>query len=194
MTYPAKHTRGFTLIEVLIVIAIIGILSTMILANVSQAQNEARASRTVRHFQEIEKALRLWGNNENRDEWWSETELNNRFGIAAPPTISDLRSASDFSRHLPSTPTPPIGDAYYYDYEDGDELTVTCPSDPNEKGHGVNIVIRNANLQLFDEVNRMIDGDESSAPGDPGECGRLRAINTAGLNVIIYTMSRRASF
>ncbi len=49
--------KGFTIIELLIVIAIIGILATLVLRSVSGAQAKARTSKAERELQLIDKAI-----------------------------------------------------------------------------------------------------------------------------------------
>jgi general secretion pathway protein G len=54
--------RGFTLIEILIVVAIIGILSTLVLVGLSNARPGARDSRRLSDLQGIRNALELFNN------------------------------------------------------------------------------------------------------------------------------------
>ncbi len=50
-------SRGFTIIELLVVVAIIGILATVVLTNFKGAQTRARISRAESALQNIEKAI-----------------------------------------------------------------------------------------------------------------------------------------
>ncbi len=51
------NKRGFTIIELLIVIAIIGILATLVLTNFQGAQAKARTSKAEHDLQLVEKAV-----------------------------------------------------------------------------------------------------------------------------------------
>lgn len=55
-----SHSSGFTLLELLIVIAIIGILAAVVLASLSSSRVKARDTQRVAQLKEIEKALALY--------------------------------------------------------------------------------------------------------------------------------------
>lgn len=60
--YTKQKTRGFTLMEMLLVIAIIGILSSITLANLGGARGKARDSERVTEVGQIALALSLYYN------------------------------------------------------------------------------------------------------------------------------------
>ena len=57
-----KHSfkQGFTLIEMLVVISIIGILSSIILASITSARQRARDTERIIQIKEIQKAVELY--------------------------------------------------------------------------------------------------------------------------------------
>ncbi len=52
-----RRAHGFTLVELLIVIAILGVLASLILANMSGAREPARAAPPKRGRRQLKKAL-----------------------------------------------------------------------------------------------------------------------------------------
>lgn len=55
-----KNKKAFTLIELLIVIAIIGILASLIIANLSTARARARDAQRKAHFSQLQSALEMY--------------------------------------------------------------------------------------------------------------------------------------
>lgn len=54
------YKRGFTLVELLIVIAIIGVLSTVVLSSLTNAKAKSRDTRRLADLQQIHNALELY--------------------------------------------------------------------------------------------------------------------------------------
>ena len=54
--------KGFTLIELLVVISLIGILATLVIANMNSARERARDAQRKSDFRSIQTALRLYYN------------------------------------------------------------------------------------------------------------------------------------
>lgn len=57
-----KRNRGFTLIEVMVVITIVGLLASVVLAAMTTARAKARDTTRVQMVKEIQKALELYRN------------------------------------------------------------------------------------------------------------------------------------
>ena len=55
-----KNSSGFTLVELLVTIAIIGILSAVVLTSMSGARNQAKDGRRVSDIKQIQLALELY--------------------------------------------------------------------------------------------------------------------------------------
>lgn len=62
LCYNKPMRKGFTLIEMLIVIAIIGILASMVLVGLGPVQRQGRDSRRISDLRQVQNALELYYN------------------------------------------------------------------------------------------------------------------------------------
>ena len=113
-TVLKNSKKGFSLVEILIVIAIIGILSSVILASLTVARQKSRDAKRVAEMWQIKRGLDIYF--DGAQSYPSTTPV---CSPACPrPSDDDVRlqllNQSDF---LPSTPIPPPGGAdQYYVY------------------------------------------------------------------------------
>ncbi len=112
-SYYLKNTgKGFTLIEIMVVIAIMGLLAAIITASLSSAKAKARDSRRTSDLKEIQGALEVY------------YSLNQQYPVCAFPTndvpgyiISMTCLQTALSSILPTLPRPPQypNESYTYD-------------------------------------------------------------------------------
>jgi type II secretion system protein G len=108
-----KALRAFTLIELIVVIAIIGLLSSIVMASLADTRKEALDKRRMEDLRQVKNALELYYTDHR--VYPSETDGNN--GNIA--TNATLRAAlAPYIKTLPADPRG-AGDATYYYYYDG---------------------------------------------------------------------------
>jgi type II secretion system protein G len=103
-----KNKKGFTLIELLVVIAIIGLLSTLSVVALNNARARARDARRVADIKQIQTALELYFNANNKYPTSTSAE------VASTALTDDLE---DFMSPIPTAPTPAdctTGNEYMY--------------------------------------------------------------------------------
>ena len=177
MKLSSKKFRGFTLIELLVVVSILGLLSTFVLANLSDARDRAAIARIMQDFNNIEKAFILYVDDQEFPAWPTETDLG-----APNPSVSWLILNTSFSDFMPNTPEPPEGTFYGYD---SDNDTHTCGGDVD---NGVSILLDSVPNNIITGLDQKFDG------GDGVGCGRLRATGVTTGSTVIYRISDTPNF
>jgi len=106
-----KSKLGFTLIELMVVMAIIGMLASIVLTLVSGAQRDAKDKRRIADLQQLQKALELYY--VDHQTFPKESEGANG-SIGANPTFLSL-----LGPYLKGTPGDPVNNGTFYYYYDG---------------------------------------------------------------------------
>lgn len=113
---------GFTLIELMVVIALIGILSSIVLASFSEARARNRDGKRMSDIREIQKALSLYQID------------NNKFPVPTNPTDTititgddEISTVLEEFGHISAVPVDPQYPNYSYTYEtdtEGSDFTI----------------------------------------------------------------------
>ena len=102
-----KLAQGFTLIELLVVISIIGLLATLVMANLNSARSRARDAQRKSDIKSISTAIKLYQNDQTSGD--------------APATSDDIpwtaqwKNSTTGDVYMNVVPQDPLsGQIYYY--------------------------------------------------------------------------------
>ena len=177
-----KSKRGFTLVELLLVISIIGLFSSIIISTFKQIRHKANATRICEDFKTIETALNMFMSDNNNTSWplentWHPVRLSN-------PFMSHLITSNltNFDDYLSQPPIPPEGVSEYFYDNDGDSHGMPC--DGGQPWRGVNISLQDISTTTAAYVEEMFDDN------DGWGCGKIR-ISTVPfqINYVLSTNS-----
>lgn len=107
-----RSKKGFTLIEIVVVVAIIGILATVAFGDFSHATFAARGSKVVSDMRKIESAISIY------------YQKNNIYPASKTDTLSG-NSVSLESLVVGGWPVPPVGEFTIAQDSDSSDKTIT---------------------------------------------------------------------
>lgn len=172
------NRKGFTIVELLIVIVVIGILAAITIVAYNGVQDRARATAITTGFKKIDKAFRLMAIDQDRTTWWIDNSpsLTN----ASNPKIDDIIAATTLKNYLQSAPAAPgLSTGFWWYDNDGD---VYDPAECLSATNGVNIVFTGVTQSIALQVDKSLDDGNLS-------CGKIRVNVSGGVNRIFYSLS-----
>lgn len=142
-----KNTRGFTLIELMIVIVIIGLLATLLVPRIMDRPEEARRIKAKTDIKTLEGALKLY----KLDNTFYPTTEQGLEALIKKPEISPIPKKWREGGYLEgsSLPKDPWGNPYYYTSpaSSGKEYEIiSYGADGEPGGTGKNADISSADL------------------------------------------------
>lgn len=107
--YITQRDRGFTLLELLVVVAIIGILTSVVLVSLSSARQKARDSKRVQDFRAVSTALELYRSAHGAYPPINASSYNSfQWSESANVLFEDLAQKLVDAGYLPSIPKDPV--------------------------------------------------------------------------------------
>ncbi len=133
--------QGFTLLEIMVVVVIIGLLAAMVVPSFMKNVDQAGVNRAKQDLRQIETALNLYRLDNFR---YPSTED----GLEALVSNPGDDAAPNWSQKLPKIPIDPWQSPYQYRFpgQQGDFDVFSFGADRQEGGEGVNADISNADL------------------------------------------------
>lgn len=138
----SSSAQGFTLIEIMVVVVIIGLLAAIVAPNIIGNLDTAAINRAKQDIRTIESALNLYRLDNHK--YPSSDE-----GLQALVTNPGESSAPNWKQQLRSLPKDPWQNVYLYQYPSqrgGDFDVFTYGADGQEGGEGIDADIGNWDL------------------------------------------------
>jgi type II secretion system protein G len=134
-----KLARGFTLIELLVVVSLIGILATLVLANLTGGRTRGRDTQRKSDLRQISTALRLYYN--DYGGYPASNSSGQIMGCgAAGTTLCDWNAEwmAGTTVYMPTLPKDPLPDQdYKYEADSADDsftLSSCLENESDDKG------------------------------------------------------------
>ena len=136
MNSPSGRKRGFTLVEILVVVVILGLLATLVVPRVVGRGEEAKRTATLVQIREIEQALDLF----KLDNGFYPTTEQGLQALIEKPSISPEPRRFREDGYMKKIPQDPWGGDYIYRSPgDHDEYDLfSAGPDGEEGGEGKN--------------------------------------------------------
>lgn len=138
----ASRAKGFTLIEIMVVVVILGVLGALIIPNIIGRPDEARVTAARSDIQQIGNALELY-RLDNGQYPSSDQGLNAL--VEEPAGYPEARNWSS-EGYLKRLPVDPWGEPYLYFNEDRSIEVYSFGVDRKEGGEGIDADIRLSEL------------------------------------------------
>ncbi|MBI4666537.1 MAG: type II secretion system major pseudopilin GspG [Nitrospinae bacterium] len=137
--------RGFTLIEILVVVVILGILATVIVPRIMGRPEEARMAKAKVDIKSIETALHMYKIDNGA---YPTTEMG-LLALVQKPVSGQIPNAWREGGYLPKVPKDPWGSEYVYlsPGSHGEYEIVSFGSDGEQGGEGKNADINSWEIE-----------------------------------------------
>lgn len=139
MKPPTRFNQGFTLIEIMVVIVILGVLAALIVPKVMSRPDEARIMATKQDIGAISQALKLYKLDNLR---YPTTEQGLR-ALISKPTLAPIPQNWHGNGYIEKLPKDPWGAPYQYlqpgMHGEVDILSYGADSEPGGEGNNADI-------------------------------------------------------
>ena len=144
--WTRKHERGFTFIEIMVVVAILAILAALVVPRIMGRTDDAKRTAAKVQIRNIEGALQLY---KLDNGVYPSTEQGLK-ALVEKPSVGVIPKKWKIGGYLPKLPEDPWGNPYKYLSPSpnlkGDYEIISYGTDGEVGGEGVNADIANWNL------------------------------------------------
>ena len=133
-----RHARGFTLIEILVVVVIIGILGAVIVPNLLSRPDQARITAAQTDLRQLGTALDMYRLDNHQ---YPSTEQGLDALVQRPSGFPEPKNWNP-DGYIKTLPTDPWGSPYVYERRSSDYTLFSLGADGVEGGEGTNADVR----------------------------------------------------
>lgn len=134
------HIQGFSLIELLIVIAIVGVVSALLMANFVGIRQKARDSDRKSNVRQMQSALELYFADQNiypiQDNTYGSNAWLNSTACLTSSSLTDVGNTATYMQLIPCDPGGVAswnnGNYYYFSDDGASYDLVACLENPND--------------------------------------------------------------
>ncbi|MFZ1257896.1 MAG: prepilin-type N-terminal cleavage/methylation domain-containing protein [Candidatus Saccharimonas sp.] len=164
------HQRGFTIVELLIVIVVIAVLSVITIVAFNNMRTRSQAAAIATDLRAIEKAMFMYKDAASMSTWIVDTDATAWTGTANPSISSIIATQPAMRDFMKTAPVANgLGSSTAYAYDNDLDTYNGCSA----ASSGVNIYVANAtNTDLMQAVDSAMDDGNLS-------CGRVRLVGTS---------------
>ncbi|MBQ3653588.1 MAG: type II secretion system major pseudopilin GspG [Synergistaceae bacterium] len=134
-----SHRSGFTLIEIMVVVVILGLLSALVVPNISSNVSEAQRTAARTQISQIEQALEKY----HMDNGFYPSTAQGLDALVTAPTTSPVPRRYAEGGYMKKVPEDSWGNPYVYRNNNGRITITSYGPDGEEGGEGVNADITN---------------------------------------------------
>lgn len=171
-----KTINGFTVVELVIVIAVIGILSALVFVNYVGMQDRARATTIANGLKDIDKSLRGYASENQWTAWPLDTAIDSSVPGGHPTVAQLVTDVSGFNQYLQTAPSATGYPTSAWTYHSTATTISGCGSNYN----ATSIQVTGVTQGVANNVDTYLDDGNTN-------CGRVRYDSTA--SVLIYILS-----
>ncbi|MBI2444009.1 MAG: type II secretion system protein GspG [Candidatus Magasanikbacteria bacterium] len=125
-------TKGFTLIELIVVVAIIGLLSTLAVVALGSARVKARDAKRLSDLKQMQTALELYYTDKNA--YPAGTNVTLGAGDYACLNGSGFQATGCANPYMGQVPADPQSGAYVYTVSGANDYTITATLEGDTSG------------------------------------------------------------